>query len=259
MKLKHFTGLAAIFLILTIITPAAAMTPQEIIDKTEELMEQADDSKGEMTMILVNKKGKQRVRQVRMYAKKGDPEAKSLMIFLSPADVKGTSFLSWNNIHTGEDQQWLYLPALERIRQISSSGKSESFMGTEFTYSDMAGRDFSKDNLTLLPEQKIDGADCYVIESSPKAEAEVYSRTITWVRKDMFIPVKTEFYDLSGNLLKVMTTADIKKIQGINTPSTVEMSNVQNGRKTIIRIDKIEYNANLQDDIFTQRNMKRGK
>ncbi|HON38166.1 MAG TPA: outer membrane lipoprotein-sorting protein [Desulfomonilia bacterium] len=236
---------------------SAEMSAYDIVKKSEELTDQANDSTAEMTMILVNDKGQKRERKLSAFVKKyGEDSSKSILFFDSPADVKGTSFLVWTE--NKEDKQWLYLPALQRVRQISASGKGESFMGTELTFFDMGSHDVDDYTFTMLGEEPIDGEDCYKIEALPK-EVEFYSKIVFWIRKGNFIPARADFYDPKGRYEKRGTFTKVKDIQGINTPTHIEMHNVQNNRTTIIELGNVVYDSGLKDDIFTERYMKRGK
>ncbi|MCD6569461.1 MAG: outer membrane lipoprotein-sorting protein [Deltaproteobacteria bacterium] len=234
------------------------LSAYQIMKKSEALTDQAKDSKAEMTITLINKKGKERQRKLLAYMKNYDNgEDKTLIIFISPADVKGTSFLAWS-APGKEDKQWLYLPALQRVRQISSSGKGESFMGTEFSFYDMGSHHIDDNTYTLLKEEEVEGHMCYVIEAMPK-DMKYYSKVISWIRKDNFIPIKVDFYDKKGKYLKQAISTKIENIKGINTPTHIKMHNVQNNRTTIIEFANILYDTGLNDDIFTQRYMQRGK
>jgi len=236
----------------------AEMTAYEIVKKSEDLLDQAKDSQMDILMTLINKNGNRREQNLAAYIKKGeDDSSKSMLFFLSPADVKGTSFLVWSEPGK-DDQQWLYLPALKRIRQISASGKGESFMGTEFTFFDMGSHDIDDYTFTLLGEEDVNNEQCYTIEAIPK-KVEFYNKIVLWIRKGNFIPARADFYDTKGAYLKQGIFSDVQNIQGINTPTHIEMHNQLNKRSTTLDMTNIVYDKGLQDDIFTQRYMKRGK
>jgi outer membrane lipoprotein-sorting protein len=236
---------------------AADMTAYQIVKKSEDLLDQAKDGKADMLMVLLNKKGERRERVLNAYVKRyGNNRSKSIIFFRSPADVKGTSFLVWTD-ENKKDRQWLYLPALQRVRQISASGKGESFMGTEFTFYDMGGHDIDDYTYTLLREEAVGGEPCYVIEAVPK-KVEFYSRLTMWIRKGSFVPAKTDFYDVRGQYEKQGVFTAVKNIQGINTPTRIEMHNKLNGRSTVIEFRNVVYDSGLNDDIFTERYMTRG-
>ncbi len=254
-----FGLLAAGALVLTGQAPAlsAEMSAYDIVKKSEELTDQANDSTADMTMILMNDKGQKRERKLGAFVKKyGEDNSKSILFFESPADVKGTSFLVWTE--NKEDKQWLYLPALQRVRQISASGKGESFMGTELTFFDMGSHDVDDYTFTMLGEESMDGEDCYMIEALPK-KAEFYSKINLWIRKGNFIPARADFYDPKGRYEKQGTFTQVENIQNINTPTHIEMHNVQNNRTTIIELENVVYDTGLKDAMFTERYMKRGK
>ena len=236
---------------------SAEMTAYQIVKKSEDLLDQAKDSKADMLMILMNNKGEKRERALSTFVKRyGNNKSKSIVFFNSPADVKGTSFLVWTN-ENKEDKQWLYLPALLRVRQISSSGKGESFMGTELTFFDMGSQDIDDYAYTLTKEENVKGEMCYMIEAIPK-KVEFYNKVVVWIRKGNFIPAKADFYDTKGQYLKQGIFENVKNIKGINTPSHIEMHNVLNGRTTVIDLSNIVYDSGLKDDIFTERYMTRG-
>ena len=235
----------------------AGMSAYDIVKKSEDLLDQAKDSKVDMTMTLVNKKGEKRERSLSAFTKKeGEKKSKSILFFNSPADVKGTSFLVWTD-EKKQDRQWLYMPALQRTRQISASGKGESFMGTELTFFDMGSQDVNDYNFTLLKEENVNSEMCYVIKAIPK-KVEFYNEIIIWIRKTNYIPIKVDFYDTKGQYLKQGLFMNVKNVQGINTPTHIEVHNEQNGRKTIIDLKNIIYDSGLKDEIFTERFMTRG-
>lgn len=233
------------------------MTADQIIQKSDDLLDQAKDSKADMHMILVNAKGDKRERALSVFVKRyGNNKTKSIIFFNSPADVRGTSFLVWTD-ENNQDRQWLYLPALQRVRQISASGKGESFMGTELTFYDMGSHDIHDFTYSLLKEEAVGSEPCFVIQAIPK-KAEFYSKIIIWIRKGNFIPAKADFYDPKGAYEKQGLFENVKTINGILTPLHIEMHNVQNGRKTIIDLSDIVYNSGLNDGVFTERYMMRG-
>jgi outer membrane lipoprotein-sorting protein len=225
--------------------------------------EDGNDMTATLEMTLTNKRGQQRTRKVINYRKDYDKDNKSVLFFLEPADVKGTGFLSWNyDDESKDDEQWLYLPALKKVRRISSSDKADSFMGTDFTYSDMG--DYNIDDYTYkhLDPEVIAGIECYHIERLPKDKDVVnetgYGRTEIWVRPDNWVMVKAVFFDKNLKLLKEFTASDIEQIDGIWTIKTMKMDNKQTGHHTIFQFTDIKYNSGLDDDIFSQRQLTKG-
>jgi outer membrane lipoprotein-sorting protein len=210
-------------------------------------------------MTLINRQGEQRVRNLQQYTKDYGEVEKKIMFFLSPADVKGTSFMNWSYIDGRDDDQWIYLPALRRIRRISSDGKSDYFMGSDFTYDDLGERHPDEDNHKLTGEEIIDGKACYVVESIPKDGGYMYSRTVTWVMKDNLLGLKREFYDERGRHLKTLTIKDYDQIDGFWTILETEMKNVQRDHTTHMKFSNIKINRGIPDRMFTERNMMLGE
>jgi hypothetical protein len=250
-------GITLAALLVSFPTAALAITGTEIMTKVHD-RENGKSSIIESTMLLTNDKGQTKERSVRAVRKEYGDLSKSMIRFLSPADVKGTGFLIWENADR-DDDQFLYLPALKQDpRRIASSEKGSRFMGTEFTYEDLENRKVDKDDHKLLREDKLDGKQVYVVESIPKKGSDSeYGKLISWVRPDIWIPVKIEFYDKNGALLKVLTVKKIEQIQGIWTTMDSIMDNVQDKKKTELILGKVQYNADIPDEYFTERYLKR--
>jgi len=235
----------------------AQMTGREIVDKAYNLPT-GDDQTSVLTMTLTNKSGQTRVRKIKQYSKDLGDIDKSIMFFMSPADVKNTSFMNWSYDSDKSDDQWIYLPALKKVKRISSDSKSDYFMGSDFTYDDLGDRKLDADVHKLLREETIDGHACYVVESVSKDEDYIYSKTITWVRKDNFVGLKKEFYDEDAELLKVLTIKKVEKIEGFWVITHSEMKNVQNNHKTTIKLSNISINTGVPASKFSERMMTRG-
>lgn len=219
-----------------------------------------NDRKNVTKMILINRRGKTRERTVLSISKDYGKDSKSIIFFQSPADVKGTGFLQYEYEDTlKEDDRWLYLPALKKVRRISGSSKSDYFMGTDFTYDDMGDRSVDEDNHKLLHEEEIDSVKCWVLESIPKDKDYMYSKVVKWIRQDALIPVKVEFYDRQTNLLKILTISDIKKQDGFWTAFKMEMDNIQEKHKTILEIKDMHYDIGLKDNLFRVTTLERGR
>lgn len=225
--------------------------------------EDGDDAIAEMEMTLINKKGQARVRKVVSYRKDYGEDSKAVMFFLEPADVKGTGFLSWSyDDESKDDDQWLYLPALKKVRRISSSDKADYFMGTDFTYNDMGDRDVDDYMYTHLGAESIDGIECYHLERLPQ-NADVldetdYSRAEIWVRPDIWMITKAVFFDKKGNLLKELTVSDIVAVDGMWVANTMHMHHLQNEHQTYLRFSHNQFNTGLDEELFSQRSLTKG-
>ena len=235
----------------------AQLTGRQIVDKAYNLPK-GEDQTSILTMTLVNKSGKQRVRKIKQFTKDLGNVEKSIMFFMTPADVKNTSFMNWSYDSDKSDDQWIYLPALKKVKRISSDSKSDYFMGSDFTYDDLGDRKLDADIHKLLREETVDGKKCYVVQSISKDEDYMYTKTITWINKSNFIGVKKEFYDEDEELLKVLNIKSFKKVSGFWVITHSEMKNVQNNHKTIIKLSDVNVNTGVPASKFTERMMTRG-
>jgi hypothetical protein len=241
----------------------AQLTGREIMQK---ISDQGDIKTefGKSKMTLINNKGKTREREVIRYQRSYDGEngidSKALIFFEYPADIRGTGLLLWNyQAADKDDDRWLYLPALKKIRRIAGESKNEYFMGTDFTYDDMGDRNVDEDTHTLLGQEIIDGIECYKVESVPVGENDQYAKKITWVIPDKWVFLKVEFYEKNGDLQKVLTASDIREVDGIWTPYALFMDNVSKTHQTKIEILEVQYNGEMKDQIFTQNTLQRGR
>lgn len=252
------------FLAMAIIATVMAYQPANAQLMGQQIMEKVynnpsgEDTQGSLTMTLTNNRGEKRVRTLTQFIKNDGKIEKKIMFFVTPADVKNTSFMSWSYSDGRSDDQWIYLPALKRIKRISSDGKSDYFMGSDFTYDDLGDRHPNQDNHKLLREETVDGKDCYVVESTPKKDDYMYSKTITWVMKDNYLGLKREFYDDRKKLLKVLTIKKFGKVDGFWTILETEMHNVQKNHKTNMLFKDVKKNKGIPDSKFTERSMTLG-
>ncbi len=256
MKTLKFSLIVSI-LALSMGVNAQELTGREIVDKAYNLPT-GDDITSTLTMTLINKSGQSRVRKIQQYTKDLGKIEKSIMFFLSPADVKNTSFMNWTYDSDKSDDQWIYLPALKKVKRISSDSKSDYFMGSDFTYDDLGDRKLDADTHKLLREESTNGQECYVVESVSIDEDYIYSKTITWINKANFVGVKKEFYDEDEELLKILTIKEVKEISGFWTITHSEMENVQKNHKTAIELDNIKINTGVPASKFSERMMMRG-
>ncbi len=262
MKTLKLTLVSAIIILISGFTSTAfaqsKLTAREIVDKAYNLPT-GDDMTSNLTMTLINKNGDERVRKIKQFSRDFGKVEKKIMFFISPADVRNTSFMDWSYDDPGKsDDMWIYLPALKKVKRISSDSKSDYFMGSDFTYDDLGDRKVDDDTHKLLKEETIDGVKYYVIESTPKDPDYMYSKTITWIREDNFVGLKKEFYDEDGELLKVLHIKKVENIGGFLTRTQSEMDNVQKNHKTIIKLENVKYNTGIPASKFSERMMMRG-
>ncbi len=259
MKIKKLHILVlSLILLPAIAISGAELTGLQIIENVYN-RDTGKDSKGNLTMSLINSQGNERVRTIKQFIKDFGKVEKKIMFFMSPADVRNTSFVNWSYTEEGkDDDQWIYLPALKKIKRISSSSKSDYFMGSDFTYDDLGDRQPESDTHKLIREEKFNGEQCYVVESLPKDEEYVYSRTVTWIIKDKWIGLKKEFYDEDEDLLKILSVKKFEKINGLWIILHSEMVNVQKKHTTKMELSDVKINTSIPDRQFTERMMKRG-
>jgi outer membrane lipoprotein-sorting protein len=260
MKVKklQLVLMAILIAVPTLIFSQAQITGVQIIENVYN-RETGNDSQGDLTMSLINSRGDQRVRTIKQFVKDFGKMEKSIMFFVSPADVRNTSFMNWSYDEAGkDDDQWIYLPALKKVKRISSDSKSDYFMGSDFTYDDLGDRHPTEDNHKLLREETIDGETCYVVESIPKDDEYMYSRTVTWIIKDKSIGLKKKFYDEDEELLKTLTNKKYEKIKGYWTILSSEMFNVQKDHTTKMELANVKLDTGIPTNKFTERMMKRG-
>ena len=234
-----------------------SLTGKQVVEKAYNRAT-GDDQTSDLTMTLINKSGNQRIRKIKQFTKDLGEVEKSIMFFVSPADVKNTSFMSWSYDSDKNDDQWIYLPALKKTKRISSDSKSDYFMGSDFTYDDLGDRKLEDDTHKLLREETVNGKACYVVESVSKDEDYMYTKTITWIIKDNFIGLKKEFYDEDEDLLKILSIKKYEEISGLLIITNSEMKNVQKNHKTSMVLNNVQINTNISVAKFTERIMMRG-
>ena len=218
-----------------------------------------DDRHSIISMTLINKHGRERKRKVESFSRDYDKDKKSVMIFKEPADVRDTIFLSWEYDDLGrDDDKWLYVPAMKKVRRISGATKREYFMGTDFTYDDMGNRKVDADRHRLLGEEKVMGFDCWQVESVPYDQDDIYTKLLLWVDKVSYVPVRIEFYDKDG-LLKVYTAEDLRRQDGIWFVFRAQMDNVSRSHKTIMETSNLRLNTGLKDELFRVATIQRGR
>jgi outer membrane lipoprotein-sorting protein len=235
---------------------AAAFTGREVIAKAKDARECGKDTKSAYRMVLTSKRGDAVKRTLVTYWKKYGDDSKSIVFFREPEDVAGTGLLVWS-AKGRDDDQWLYLPDLGRVRQINASARGDSFMGTDFSYADLGDTDVDERTHQLLGEEEMEGQPTYKVESVPK-DATTYSKVITWVSRETFLSVRVDYYDMGGALLKTGYFRDVRKVKGIPQAFAIEMENVQTGHRTQLSLLEIDCDSGLDDDLFTERQLKRG-
>jgi len=265
METRSITGL-----VLTILG-CAALGGQALADPSvEEIMQRnllatkVLDSTTRSLFRLINAAGQQRVRETDGQTKliAGTTDNRRLVRFLSPADVRGTKTLLIEH-SAADDDIWIYLPAMKKVRRLVASNKKDSFVGTDFSYGDVIGHKVEEWNHKLLRQEKVDGRDCYVVESTPKrpevADTTGYSKRVSWIDRESFVALRGEIYDQNGELLKQTSAKDVERVDAKNDryqPMKLISENVQTGHKTIIEFSDFKANVGIGDEVFAARSLE---
>lgn len=243
---------------------ASAETPEE---KGLAIATQADkrdsgfgDYTNDVKMILKNKQGQESVREIRSRTLEVENDGdKSLTIFDEPRDVQGTALLSFTH-KEGPDDQWLYLPALKRVKRIASDNKSGPFMGSEFAYEDITSQEVDKYTYKFLRDDQLDGMDVFVFERYPKDENSGYTRQIVWLDKEHYKERKIEFYDRKNSLLKTLVFNDYHQyLDKFWRAHDMYMENHLTGKSTRLVQSDYEFNTGLTDRDFDKNSLKRAR
>jgi len=253
-------------LLLLLFLPATtAATPEE---KGLAIAREADrrdagflDFTADMLMILKNKHGQKSVRKIRARTLEVENDGdKSLTIFDNPRDVKGTAFLTFSH-KTGDDDQWLYLPALKRVKRISSRNKSGSFMGSEFAYEDISSQEVEKYTYKWIQDEAYDGRECFVVERYPVDKKNSgYTRQLVWLDKSEYRVWKVEYYDRKHSLLKTLTVNGYQQyLDKYWRAEKMVMVNHQNGKSTDLVWSNYKFRMGLKDKDFSKNSLKRAR
>lgn len=213
-----------------------------------------------LEMQLHNKQGQQSRRQIRSKTLEvSDDGDKSLIIFDAPPDVKGSALLSYTH-KVGDDDQWLYLPALKRVKRIASSNKSGSFMGSEFAFEDIASQEVEKYTYRYLRDEVYEGQECFVIERLPTDKNSGYTRQIVWLDKAEYRVLKTDYYDRKNSALKSLVFRGYQKyLNKYWRPAQMQMVNHQNEKSTILNWSNYQFRTGLTAAEFSQESLQRAR
>jgi len=212
-----------------------------------------------MKMVLKNQHGEssERIIQVKTLEVQDDGD-KGLLIFKSPRDVKGTALLTFSH-KTSDNDQWLYLPALKRVKRINSRNKTGSFMGSEFSYEDIGGQEIEKYTHQWLRDETYEQQDCFVLERRPiHPENSGYTRQVIWMDKQEYRVLKVDYYDRKKTQLKTLLISGYQKyMDKYWQPSFMVITNHQNGKSTELHWTDYQFNTGLTNREFNKNNLTR--
>jgi len=259
-------NLKSMILLLTMAVPVAGFA-QSAQEKGLEIAMAAKaydkgftDFTADMVMTLKNKSGQTSTRLIRIRALEveGDGD-KSLSIFDEPADVKGTKMLTYSH-GLEPDDQWLYLPALKKVKRISSRNKSGPFMGSTYAFEDLSSQEVEKYTYKYLRDEACGEMNCYVIERYPAYKFSGYTRQVTWIDTEGYRLVKAEYYDRKKSLLKTLNASDFQQYLGHYwRPGIMDMVNHQTGKSTLLEWQDFEFKTGLSERDFRSQTLKRIK
>ncbi len=262
----HRKAALAVLIGLCALTPtASALTAREIMQKVED-RDDGDNAVQDMEMILIDKKGKQRVRAIRSFSRDVGEDTHSIMFFLDPADVKDTGFftLDYDDAER-DDDQWLYLPALKKTKRIASTDKSSSFMGSDFNYSDMSSRELERYDFELMKETEVRGHKVWQIQSIPRTKDEIertgYLKSVFFIRQDNFVVIRSVGWLEKGRRLRYMDTKALAQMDGIWVAPEVHMTTKKGKKtlhKTVLKNHGTKFNQELDDQLFSLRRLEKG-
>jgi outer membrane lipoprotein-sorting protein len=236
---------------------AADPSADEIVKRSLETFYYAgNDMRAKVQMKLINPQGKVRERDMTMLrinlGKSGDQ--RYYIYFHNPADVRGTSFMVWK-YPAREDDRWIFVPTLRLVKRIAADDKRSSFVGSDFTYEDVSGRDLEDEAHVLVRKEDLGGRPTYVVESRPKSAAD-YSRRLTWIDSERWLPLKEEYLDARNEPFRTFTADKVEQAGKYWTVTARSMKNLQSGHRTEVVYQEVGYDVGLKQDIFTERYLR---
>jgi outer membrane lipoprotein-sorting protein len=253
--------------IVALVAVSAAAMAQTPEDKGLAIAVEADrrdsgfhDQTAELEMVLRNRHGEESHRQLRsLTLEQADDGDKSLVIFSAPADIHGTAFLTFSH-STGNDDQWLYLPALKRVKRIASSNKSGPFVGSEFAYEDISSQEVEEYTYRFLRDEELDGHTAFVVERYPVDPKSGYTRQVVWIDQTEYRVLKVDYYDRKGELLKTLTYTGYRQyLDKYWRPDSMRMVNHQTGKSTELEWRDYQFGGGLDDRDIDRASLARAR
>jgi len=251
MRVSTLTGVGLTVLLGGMPAQAADEETARTIMERVDARDDGDNATTDMEMVLIDRRGNERVRRLRSFNTDRGEDRLQIMFFLYPPDVEGTGFLTIDyGGRVRDDDQWLYLPALSKTKRIASSGKSGSFMGSDFSYADLTTRDLDDYDYTLLEEAEVRDHPVWVIEAS-----------LLLVRKDNDVVVRAVHWVEGGEDLRYMDVLSLELVEGIWVATEIHMTTKRNREtrhKTVLRLDDVRFNQDLPEELFTVHRLEKG-
>lgn len=244
---------------------AQSLTINDIVHRANKVSYyEGQDGRAQVEMTITDGQGRERHRRM-VILRKDMPETDRLennayrgkqkfyVYFTRPADVNKMGFLVWKNLDA-DDERWLYLPALDLVKRIAASDKRTSFVGSDFFYEDVSGRDIDEDHHELIETTD----NYYVIKNTPNDPSSVeFDYYKMYIHKASFIPVQVEYFDAKGTRYRIAKALKVDTIQDHPTVTKASMENLKTGSKTVMEYSEVEYDIGLPDDIFSERYLRK--
>ncbi|MFQ5791210.1 MAG: outer membrane lipoprotein-sorting protein [Acidobacteriota bacterium] len=239
--------------------PGENVPAEAIVRQAHEISHYSgNDMKARVLMRLINKDGKERIREMTMLRLNSEEpgEQKYFLYFHRPGDVRDMTFMVWKHPE-GDDERWLFIPAIKLVRRIAANDKRSSFVGSDFSYEDISGREVEEDTHSLVREETVEGRAAFVIRSVPKDEKGAeFSYKLSWIDKENFVLWREEYYDRRDELYKTFTADEVRQVQDYWTAVKRTMKNMQNGHRTEVTFRAIDYDVGLEDGLFSERYLR---
>ncbi len=260
-----FTTVAAFLFLFSLPCTAGSLTALEIMQKAD-ARDDGDNMTCDRTMVLIDKNGHKRNRTMKSFTKDKGEDTLKLMFFTAPTDVRDTGFLTWDYREGDkDDDQWLYLPELKKVKRIASADKSGAFMGSDFSYADMTKRVVEEWRYKLIKTDTVRDKACWLIEAVPKNEIVKerygYKKSVLFVRQDIFMVCRAVHWLDEGNKIKYVDLPDIREIDGIWTAMEITAKTVRNGKtlhRTVFGSGNVKYGQDIEENMFTTRQLEKG-
>ncbi len=242
-----------------------AMTARQIMEKVD-ARDDGDNASLDSVMILIDKNEHRRVRDIKVFMKDKGKDTLRIQFFQSPADVKDTGFLTYD-YYAGEkdDDQWLYLPDLHKTKRIASADKSQAFMGSDFSYADMNKRVLDEWTYKILKESTVGEQKVWLVEASPATVAVTerygYTKSVLFVRQDIFFPVRAVHWVKAGKKIKYMEVKKLEQVDNIWVATETHIKNTKNKQtlhRTILKWNNVKFNQDIDESLFTIRRLEKG-
>jgi outer membrane lipoprotein-sorting protein len=249
----------SLLLLVIIFNPAYGMGEENASEIMQKLYDafyyQGNDMKANVNMELITKDGHKRIRRLTMLRKNIEKSGnqKYFIYFHEPGDVRKMTLLV-NKFPQKDDDRWIFIPSVNLVKRIAAKDSRSSFVGSDFTYEDVSGRDIDDDNYTLLKEDRIEDKDLFVIQAVPKKKME-YAKQIIWIDKKSYLPLKEEYYDHQDKLVRIFSADKIEE-KPFFTITKRTMKNMQTGHSTEVTYTGIKYNQDIGDELFSEQALR---